>query len=45
MLRIPVVMHNLTEEELFIPHAWSSFAANSVEDGLFRACRELGPLY
>lgn len=45
MLRIPVVMHNLAENDLFIPHAWSSFAANSIEDGLFQACKELGPLY
>ncbi len=45
MLRIPVVMHNLAENDLFIPHAWPSFAANSIEDGLFQACKELGPLY
>ncbi|RDY30287.1 L-fucose isomerase, partial [Lachnotalea glycerini] len=31
MLRIPVVMHNVLEENIFRPHVWSSFGTKDME--------------
>ncbi len=45
MLRIPVVMHNVKPEKIFIPHSWPSFASNSIDTAIFNACKEFGPLY
>lgn len=45
MLRIPVSMHNLKEESIFRPKAWSSFGTFDLEGSDFRACKEFGPLY
>ena len=45
MLRIPVAMHNLDDEDLFRPHAWSAFGTNEPEQADFRACEKYGPLY
>jgi L-fucose isomerase len=45
MLRIPVYMHNIPEERLFRPHAWTSFGANEPQGADFRACANFGPLY
>ncbi len=45
MLRIPVVMHNVPEEKIFRPHAWTSFGTTNPEDSDIRACRNFGPLY
>lgn len=44
MLRIPVCMHNLAEEELFRPSAWSAFGSDA-EGADYRACGVYGPLY
>ena len=45
MLRIPVYMHNVPEERLFRPHAWTAFGAQDPQGADFRACRNFGPLY
>ncbi|HBL74229.1 MAG: L-fucose isomerase [Bacteroidetes bacterium GWF2_42_66] len=44
MLRIPVCMHNVSEEMLFRPSAWNAFGMDT-ESADFRACSNLGPLY
>jgi L-fucose isomerase len=45
MLRIPVYMHNLPEEEVFRPHAWAAFGANEPMGADFRACAAYGSVY
>jgi L-fucose isomerase len=44
MLRIPVSMHNVPEESVFRPSAWSAFGSEP-EGSDYRACRNYGPLY
>ncbi len=45
MLRIPVSMHNVSEERIFRPSAWSAFGAMDPQGADFRACANFGPLY
>jgi L-fucose isomerase len=45
MLRIPVAMHNVPEEDIFRPRMWASFGTAEPEGSDFRACKVLGPLY
>ncbi|ACM61150.1 L-fucose isomerase [Caldicellulosiruptor bescii] len=45
MLRIPVCMHNVEEERIFRPSAWSAFGTEDLEGADFRACKNFGPLY
>lgn len=45
MLRIPVSMHNVGENEIFRPHAWSSFGTMDAESVDYRACKNYGALY
>ncbi len=45
MLRIPVYMHNVAEEKLFRPGAWTAFGTADFEGADFRACANFGPLY
>jgi L-fucose/D-arabinose isomerase len=45
MLRIPVYMHNLTDDKIFRPSAWNSFGTKDLEGADFRACQNFGPLY
>lgn len=45
MLRIPVYMHNVPEEKLFRPSAWTAFGAQDPMGADFRACQNFGPLY
>jgi L-fucose isomerase len=45
MLRIPVFMHNVPEEDVFRPSAWTAFGARDLEGADFRACAAFGPLY
>ncbi len=45
LLRIPVFMHNVPEEQIFRPSAWASFGTNDLEGADFRACAAYGPLY
>jgi L-fucose isomerase len=40
MLRIPVDMHNIAEEDIFRPTMWDRFGGDD-----FKACEALGPLY
>lgn len=45
ILRIPVNMHNISNERIFRPSFWSAFGTNDLEGADFRACRSLGPNY
>jgi len=45
MLRIPVNMHNVAEDRIFRPSAWSAFGTKNLEGADFRACENFGPLY
>lgn len=44
MLRIPVCMHNVPEEEIFRPSAWNAFGMDK-EGQDYRACATYGPLF
>lgn len=44
MLRIPVAMHNVPEDDIFRPAAWGAFGMDP-EGADFRACNTYGPLY
>ena len=45
MLRIPVAMHNVADEDIYRPHAWSAFGTKDLESADYRACAAYGPLY
>jgi len=45
MLRIPVYMHNVPDEKVFRPSAWTTFGAQDPMGADFRACANFGPLY
>ena len=45
ILRIPVTMHNVPEDQVFRPSAWSAFGALDPVGADFRACANFGPLY
>lgn len=44
MLRIPVNMHNISDEDVFRPSSWSAFGENT-ENADYQACKNYGPLY
>ncbi len=44
-LRIPVYMHNVEEEDIFRPSAWTAFGTANMESADFRACENFGPIY
>lgn len=44
MLRIPVCMHNIPEDQIFRPSTWTAFGED-MEGSDFRACKNFGPLY
>ena len=44
ILRIPVYMHNVPEQQIFRPAAWTAFGMD-LEGSDFRACENFGPLY
>jgi len=44
MLRIPVCMHNVEDEKIFRPSAWSAFGMNA-EGADYRACHTYGSIY
>ena len=44
MLRIPVCMHNVPEDEIFRPAAWNAFGMDK-EGQDYRACAAYGPLF
>ena len=45
LLRIPVYMHNVSEQSVFRPSAWTAFGAQEPQGADFRACANYGPLY
>ena len=45
MLRIPVYMHNVGEERIFRPGAWTAFGTADLEGADFRACANFGALH
>ncbi len=45
MLRIPVAMHNVAEEQMFRPSAWGAFGAMDPQGADYRACAAFGPVY
>ena len=44
MLRIPVCMHNVEEDQIFRPASWNAFGMDK-EGADFRACKNYGPIY
>jgi L-fucose isomerase len=44
MLRIPVCMHNVPEENIFRPASWNAFGMDK-EGADYRACQTYGPIY
>jgi L-fucose isomerase len=44
ILRIPVCMHNVSDEKIFRPSAWNAFGMES-EGADYRACENYGPIY
>lgn len=45
MLRIPVSLHNVADEDIYRPHCWSAFGTKELESADFKACETYGPLY
>ncbi|MFA5192282.1 MAG: L-fucose isomerase [Verrucomicrobiia bacterium] len=45
LLRIPVAMHNVADEQVFRPSAWGIFGAQDPQGADYRACANFGPLY
>lgn len=45
ILRIPVCMHNVPEDRIFRPSAWSAFGAMDPQGADYRACANFGPVY
>jgi L-fucose/D-arabinose isomerase len=44
MLRIPVCMHNVSDDLIFRPSAWNSYGSDP-EGADYRACENYGPVY
>lgn len=44
MLRIPVCMHNVPDDQIFRPAAWNAFGMDR-EGADYRACANFGPIY
>lgn len=44
ILRIPVAMHNVPEEQIFRPASWNAFGMDK-EGSDYRACQAYGPMY
>jgi L-fucose isomerase len=45
MLRIPVCMHNVPDDRIFRPSAWTAFGVMDPVGADYRACAAFGPLY
>ncbi|MEI7732136.1 MAG: L-fucose isomerase [Verrucomicrobiota bacterium] len=45
MLRIPVYMHNVSDDRVFRPSTWNAFGTAELEAADFRACANFGPIY
>ncbi len=44
MLRIPISLHNVAEEDIFRPAVWNAFGMDK-EGADYRACQNFGPLF
>lgn len=44
ILRIPVCMHNISDDKIFRPAAWNAFGMDK-EGADYRACKNYGPIY
>ena len=44
ILRIPVCMHNVADDQVFRPSAWNAFGMDK-EGADYRACQNFGPVY
>jgi len=44
MLRIPVCMHNIVDDDIFRPSVWNAFGMEK-EGADYRACNSFGPIY
>ena len=45
LLRIPVSLHNVPDEQIFRPSSWNLFGAMEPQSADYRACAAYGPLY
>lgn len=45
MLRIPVMMHNLSAGQIYRPRNWNVFGTDNLESADYRACEAYGALY
>ncbi|MCK5128287.1 MAG: L-fucose isomerase [Clostridiales bacterium] len=45
MLRIPVNMHNVSDDRIFRPTTWAAFGTKDLEGADYRCCDNFGPLY
>ena len=45
MLRIPVNMHNVSQEKIFRPHSWTAFGTEDSQSADYKACGVYGPIY
>ncbi len=45
MLRIPVALHNVDDDEIYRPHAWSAYGTKDLESADYRACAHYDALY
>jgi L-fucose isomerase len=45
ILRIPVALHNVSEDQVYRPAAWGAFGAMDPQGADYRACASFGPLY
>ena len=45
MLRIPVNMHNVPEEQIYRPHSWAAFGTDDMQAADYAACKHYGPIY
>jgi L-fucose isomerase len=45
ILRIPVAMHNVSEDRIMRPSTWAAFGTKDLEGADYRACQNFGPVY
>ena len=45
MLRIPVNMHNVSDDRIFRPQCWAAFGTDDVQSADYEACKTYGALY
>ncbi|MEG0493998.1 MAG: L-fucose isomerase [Clostridia bacterium] len=45
MLRIPVNMHNVPQNQVYRPHSWAAFGTQDLQAADYAACQHYGPLY